>query len=53
MFEIAEEVNGLIVFLEHRYYGSTLPFGAQSYSNENLTYLTIEQALADMALFLA
>lgn len=52
MFEIAPKVNGLIVFLEHRYYGSTLPFGKESYTNENLIYLTIEQALADMALFI-
>ena len=53
MFEIAEQVGGLIVFLEHRYYGSTLPFGENSYETENLVYLTIEQALADMASFLA
>ena len=53
MFEIAEQVHGLIVFLEHRYYGATLPFGDQSYTNNNLQYLTIEQALADMALFIS
>ena len=53
MFEIAEQVGGLIVFLEHRYYGSTLPFGGNSYETKNLVYLTIEQALADMASFIA
>ena len=51
MFDIAEQVHGLVVFLEHRYYGSTLPFGPQSYDNDKLIYLTIEQALADMSLF--
>jgi pimeloyl-ACP methyl ester carboxylesterase len=53
IFEIAEQVHGLIVFLEHRFYGSTLPFGDQSYDNDKLVYLTIEQALADMALFIS
>jgi len=49
LFEIAARVSGLIVFLEHRYYGETMPFGKESYRNEELKYLTIEQALADAA----
>eukprot|EP00040_Diaphanoeca_grandis_P026200 m.146472 g.146472 ORF g.146472 m.146472 type:complete len:537 (-) comp30480_c0_seq4:244-1854(-) len=53
MFELAPQVRGRIVFLEHRYYGSSLPFGANSYDNEQLQLLTIEQALADMAMFLS
>ena len=49
MFELAPQVDARIVFVEHRFYGSTLPFGAASYDDENLVFLTIEQALADMA----
>ena len=49
IFELAARVKGLVVFLEHRYYGSTLPFGNRSYGNEELQYLTIEQALGDAA----
>lgn len=35
----------------YRYYGDSLPFptAAESYSNEGLRYLTVEQALADMS----
>eukprot|EP00939_MAST-03C_sp_MAST-3C-sp1_P003223 g3223.t1 len=53
VFEVAEAAKGLVVFLEHRFYGDSLPFGVRSYTNENLRFLTIEQALADMADFLS
>jgi len=39
--------------VEHRFYGSSLPFGNRSFSPEALQYLTIEQALADYSLLLA
>lgn len=40
----------MVIFIEHRYYGETLPFGKDSFgSREHLAYLTSEQALADYA----
>jgi len=50
--KIAQETNGLVLSLEHRYYGKSLPFGSDSLSLENLKFLTAEQALRDLAYFL-
>lgn len=53
MYDIAADFNALLVFGEHRYYGETLPFGNETFSNlSNLGYLSSEQALADYAQFL-
>jgi len=40
------EQGGLMLAVEHRYFGESLPFGKNSYKPENLKYLTIENALA-------
>lgn len=49
-FMLAAHHNGLMVALEHRYYGLSQPF--DSWKTENLRYLTSEQALSDIAIFL-
>ncbi len=41
------------LFRFKRYYGKTLPFGEDSFKLENIGYLSVEQALADYAVFLA
>nr|ACO10272.1 Lysosomal Pro-X carboxypeptidase precursor [Caligus rogercresseyi] len=53
MWDIAPEFNALIIFIEHRYYGKSLPFGKDSLKPDPKMngYLTSEQALADYARF--
>lgn len=53
-FEWAEEFGADIVFVEHRYYGVSHPFGESTFNGtvSNLKYLRVEQTLADYALFM-
>ena len=50
IYELANHTKGLILALEHRFFGESQPF--LKLSNENLQYLTIEQTLADINSFL-
>jgi len=43
--EAGEKLNAKIIFMEHRYYGKSIP-------DKNMTFLSAEQALADYAEFL-
>ncbi|XP_019056894.1 PREDICTED: lysosomal Pro-X carboxypeptidase [Tarenaya hassleriana] len=53
MFDIAPKFRALLVFIEHRFYGESLPFGKKSYkSAETLGYLNSQQALADFAVLI-
>ncbi|KAI6219209.1 hypothetical protein M3Y95_01115200 [Aphelenchoides besseyi] len=48
LLDIAPQLNALVVFAEHRYYGSTLPFGGDSFKDTTkVAYLSVEQALRD------
>ncbi|XP_004924048.1 putative serine protease K12H4.7 isoform X1 [Bombyx mori] len=50
MFEMARENRGYQIYTEHRYYGQTLPY--RDFTTENLQYLNVDQALADLAYFI-
>ncbi|KAF7147979.1 hypothetical protein RHSIM_Rhsim03G0069400 [Rhododendron simsii] len=53
VYEIAPRFEALIVFIEHRFYGESMPFGGDkkvAYKNTStLGYLSSTQALADYA----
>ncbi|XP_068659654.1 uncharacterized protein [Aristolochia californica] len=52
MFDNAPRFDALLVFIEHRFYGKSIPFGGKdvAYSNSStLGYLSSTQALADYA----
>ncbi|XP_023166088.2 putative serine protease K12H4.7 [Drosophila hydei] len=50
MYDMAKEHNGLLVYTEHRYYGESHPL--PDLSNENMKFLNVKQALADLAHFI-
>lgn len=47
---LAQNYSALLIALEHRFYGESIP--NNDMSTENLKYLTVEQALADLANFI-
>lgn len=46
---IAQKFNATVVSLEHRFYGGSYPF--EESTTENLQYLTVAQAVEDLAYF--
>ncbi|KAL0237480.1 hypothetical protein PCE1_000877 [Barthelona sp. PCE] len=49
--EIAEELKGLVIALEHRFYGESQPF--RHMTTENLKFLNSKQGLTDLAQFVS
>ncbi|KZV94778.1 hypothetical protein EXIGLDRAFT_834749 [Exidia glandulosa HHB12029] len=47
IFNWAQEMNGALLSVEHRYFGESLPFGNDSYTNENLRHLTLDNIMSD------
>ncbi|XP_045765696.1 putative serine protease K12H4.7 isoform X1 [Maniola jurtina] len=50
MFLMAQENQGHQIYTEHRYYGQSLPY--KNFTTENLRFLNVDQALADLAYFI-
>mmetsp|Transcript_15867 Transcript_15867/g.29059 ORF Transcript_15867/g.29059 Transcript_15867/m.29059 type:complete len:449 (-) Transcript_15867:27-1373(-) len=48
----AKNFNALIFVLEHRYYGESQPYGPSAMLPQLLSYLEVQQALADIANFI-
>jgi len=48
--QLAQQHNALFLVLEHRFYGLSQPFG--DLKTANLAYLTVDQALEDLAYFI-
>lgn len=51
MRDMAIKLEGAMFYVEHRYYGQSRP--TTDLSSENLLFLTVDQALADLARFIA
>lgn len=49
---LAKKYSALILTLEHRFYGESMPFGDASLQLQNLKYLNTEQSLKDLAYFI-
>ncbi|EDW83811.1 uncharacterized protein Dwil_GK13807 [Drosophila willistoni] len=50
MYDMAKEHKGLLAYTEHRFYGESKPL--DDLSVESLEYLSVKQALADLAHFI-
>ena len=51
IYDLARELNGTLFYTEHRFYGNSHP--RNNTSTENLRFLSVDQALADLAYFIA
>nr|CAB3489133.1 unnamed protein product [Digitaria exilis] len=54
MWESAPRFGAMLVFVEHRYYGESMPFGSKKKAFKDAStkgYLTVTQALADFTSF--
>jgi len=44
---LRKQFGAAVLGVEHRYFGASTPFGDQSFTEDHIPYLTVEQALAD------
>lgn len=52
MLDYARQLGGIAATIEHRYFGSSLPFGPnKSYTSENFKYLTLDNVMDDAVHF--
>lgn len=49
---LAEQFGALVVFGEHRYFGTSMPYGDASFDKDHLNMLTVEQAMMDYVEFM-
>lgn len=49
IYDLAKEHNGTLYYTEHRFYGRSRPLNDTA--TANLRFLTVDQALADLAIF--
>jgi dipeptidyl-peptidase-2/lysosomal Pro-X carboxypeptidase len=43
----APEFGAALISIEHRYFGKSQPFGNNSYTNDNMHFLTLDNVLSD------
>jgi pimeloyl-ACP methyl ester carboxylesterase len=44
---LAKEMGALVVFAEHRFYGTSLPYYPNTFNTSNLRFLSVEQVMRD------
>lgn len=49
---LATQMKALVLFAEHRYYGKSKPFGDQSFTPDNVKFLTVDQTMMDYVKFI-
>jgi len=53
MYSWAQELEGMAVSLENRYFGESQPFGPSlSFTPMNIAYLTLDNVMADAVNFI-
>ncbi|KAE9405741.1 hypothetical protein BT96DRAFT_915947 [Gymnopus androsaceus JB14] len=51
LYSWAQELGGIAASLEHRYFGESLPFGNDSWTRDNIKYLTLDSVMDDAVEF--
>ncbi|KAJ4481926.1 serine carboxypeptidase S28-domain-containing protein [Lentinula aciculospora] len=47
LYSWAQELGDIATAIEHRYFGKSLPFGNDSWTRDNIQYLTLDNVMAD------